>query len=372
MDFDIVIVGAGVVGLASSVVISQKGMSVLVLERNPSFGWETSSRNSEVIHAGLYYPPGSLKAKLCVEGNRSLHDWCHKYHIHHAKIGKFIIATNESEEAELEAIRQNATNNGAEVEYVSLDYFKTIEPGIRATTAMWSPNTGIIDSHKLMESFISIASENDCTFAYKHELFGIEKIIDGYKLQIYDPDHNPCEITCRYLINSAGLNSDTVATLAGIDVSASNYNLKYCKGNYFRISNSRKYNINHLIYPVPHKNLNGLGVHLTIELGGGLKLGPDTQYLTDRNQDYSVSEALLQPFFNSASKYIIDLSLDDIEPDQSGIRPKLQGENETFRDFIIKEESDKGLPGLINLIGIESPGLTSCLEIAKIVAGLLS
>ncbi|MDQ1265917.1 MAG: hypothetical protein QG635_1069 [Bacteroidota bacterium] len=368
MDYDAVIIGGGVVGLACAARLSERNLRLLLLERHPSFGRETSSRNSEVIHAGIYYPKDSLKAKLCVPGNRSLYKWCEQKNIPHKRIGKYIVAVNHSEKEELENIFQRAKNNGVEnIIHASLNRIKSDEPNVKAVAGLWSPDTGIVDSHSLMASFAENARLNGCDFAWKHKVSGINPIGNGYELDILDPENSPCKITTQYIINSAGLDSDLIAEMAGIDIDLAGYRIHFCRGHYFRIVPSKKGLVKHLIYPAPNKKLSYLGIHLTLELSGELKLGPDVEYLPERIQDYRVPENLREQFYIAVSTYLTGLDIDDIYPDQSGIRPKLQTEGGDFRDFIIKEESEKGLPCFINLIGIESPGLTSCLEIARIV-----
>jgi L-2-hydroxyglutarate oxidase LhgO len=372
MDYDFVIIGAGVIGLACAEKISKLGHSCLVIERNPGFGFETSSRNSEVIHAGIYYPQNSLKAKLCVSGNRSIYEWCVKFNIPHRRIGKFIIAVDKNEESELDRIFENAKQNGVEgIRKVSLNEFEKSEPNVKAKSVLFSRDTGIINSHKFMASLEESAKRNGTDFAYKHSVIGIEKSNQGYKLEIIDPSGQNCRISANFIVNSAGLDCDTVAELAGIDVDKAGYRLQYCRGHYFKLNSSKRNLVNHLIYPVPNKNSSGLGIHVTIDMVGDLKLGPDTEFLADRKQDYRVDEHLKQNFYDAAQRYIPSLLIEDIHPDQSGIRPKLKAENGEFRDFIIKEETDNGLPRLINLIGIESPGLTASLAIAEGVTTLI-
>jgi L-2-hydroxyglutarate oxidase LhgO len=367
-DYDMLVIGAGVVGLAIAQKAASENLSVLVCERHPSFANETSSRNSEVIHAGIYYPDNSLKAKLCVPGNKKLYEWCNRYDVPHKRTGKFIIATAQDEVESLHKIYSQGQRNGVEeLQFISSEILKTKEPYINAAEAVYSPNTGIVDSHKLMESFIEKAKENNCDFAYKHSVSSIKYNDNFLEVIIIDPEGEPVEINVKYAVNAAGLDSDTVAQAAGIDIDEAGYRLNYCRGHYFRIKSSKKHLANHLIYPVPPADKSGLGIHITIDMNGELKLGPDTQYLKDRVQDYSVSENLQEKFFSAASRYVKGLEFDDIFPDQSGIRPKLQVENGPVRDFIINEESSGGLPGLINLIGIESPGLTCSLEIADFV-----
>jgi L-2-hydroxyglutarate oxidase LhgO len=222
-----------------------------------------------------------------------------------------------------------------------------------------------------MKSLADSSAEAGCDFAWKHELAGIEFSKGAYLIKVKEPDGGLFKINCRYLINAGGLDSDLIAEMAGIDINKAEYQLNYSKGHYFRISQKKSNLAKHLIYPVPLKKLEGLGIHITIDLNGGLKLGPDNLQLDGRIQEYSVPPEMHDKFYKAASAYIDGLEPEDIYPDQSGIRPKLQKPGDEFRDFVINEESDKGLPGLVNLIGIESPGLTSCLSIAEMVRELL-
>lgn len=371
MDYDIIIIGAGVVGLGIAQRLSER-YDVLVIEKHSSFGKETSSRNSEVIHAGIYYPKDSLKARLCVTGNKMLYDWCRKHDVPSKRIGKYIVAVDDNELGQLEETYIKAKNNGVEnIQFADMDLLKVQEPNVKARNALWSPDSGIIDTHKLMYSFETVALSKNADFAYKHEVISIEKENRGYKIIVKGPEGESFAVTSSILVNSAGLHSDTIAEMAGIDVDKENHRLYYSKGNYFRVVPAKSNLVEHLIYPVPPKSLTNLGIHLTVELDGGLKLGPDIQWMESRTLDYNVSSLLHSIFYESVSRYITGLEYDDIYPDYSGIRPKLQNKNGQWRDFIICEESDKGLSGFINLIGIESPGLTCCLSIAEYVNNML-
>lgn len=371
MDYEIVIIGAGVIGLACAMKFSSLNKKCLVLERHSSFGWETSSRNSEVIHSGIYYPSDSLKAKLCVRGNISLYKWCRKYNIPHNRIGKYIIAVNIDESVQLDLLYEQAISNGVTNICYGTDKLKSDEPNVNFHSALWSSDTGIIDSHNLMNSFETVAIEHGCDLAYSHSVTNIEKINDGYNLSVLMPDNEYCTISANIVINAAGLDSDRIAELAGIDTTANNYKLHFCRGHYFSLAPKHKGIVNHLIYPVPNKHIAGLGIHVTLDLKGGIRLGPDTYYLNENTQIYNFIPGLQEQFYSAVSRYLNGIEIDDLRPDYTGIRPKLQGKGESFRDFVIKEESENGLPGLINLIGIESPGLTCCLEIADMVAGLI-
>ncbi|MFA6281674.1 MAG: NAD(P)/FAD-dependent oxidoreductase [Candidatus Omnitrophota bacterium] len=370
---DIAIIGAGVVGLAIAERLSGANCSLYVLERNPCFGQETSSRNSEVIHAGIYYPTGSLKARLCVEGNRLLYELCVKNEIPHKKIGKFIVAINPEEEIELQKIFKKAQENGVDgLKIITEKELKKTEPNVSAKCAIYSPDTGILDSHSLMKYFEEKIKGNKAEIAYNCKVIGLSKISDGYEVAVKDVSGEIFKFVARVVVNSAGLDSDTIAKMAGINIEKQDYVLKYCKGQYFRVGSQKKCAlVNRLVYPVPHENAAGLGVHVTKDLAGGLRLGPDTCYVNRNNFDYEVDILKKKDFLHSALKFLPFLKEEDLTSDTAGIRPKLQGDGEDFRDFVIKEESGIGFPGLINLIGIESPGLTSAPAIARYVKAIL-
>ncbi|MFH1666472.1 MAG: NAD(P)/FAD-dependent oxidoreductase [Elusimicrobiota bacterium] len=372
-EFDIVIIGAGVVGLAVASELSQSAgnKNILVLEKSHSFGQETSSRNSEVIHGGMYYPAGTLKARLCIEGRRLLYQICGKNRIPYKKIGKLIVAVEKEELPALEGIRKQGELNGVEgLRAVSRAELKELEPNLIGIAALLSGETGIIDSHRLMKYFLDSAQSKGVIIAYNSQVSGIAKINDGYKITVNNKEE-VLDIKSALVINCAGLDSDLIAEMAGISLKENKYNLHYCKGQYFRVSPGKAKFLNRLAYPVPKPKSGGLGVHATLDLGGGLRLGPDDKYLDGREKDYSVDENRKRDFYSSAIKFIPFIEEKDLFADTAGIRPKLQENGGEFRDFIIKEESDQGLPGFINLVGIESPGLTASAAIAKYVKGLI-
>jgi len=370
---DITIVGAGVIGLAIAAELSKAYKDIFVIEKNTSFGQETSSRNSEVIHAGIYYPKDSLKAKTCVEGNRLIYELCQENNIPHRRVGKIIVAVAEEELVDLERLLYNGSSCGAEgLRIISKKELKVLEPKVDGVAGLFSPNTGIIDSHRLMEYFLQRAKENSAEVVYNTQVTAIEKMNDGYKVSVKDAQAEDFSFKTKILINSAGLNSDLLAGLVGIDIDSSSYRLKYSKGQYFRVANRKANFISRLIYPVPNLKSGGLGIHATLDLGGGLRLGPDDEYITRENPDYSVDVQRKEIFYQSIKSFLSFIELDDLSPDIAGIRPKLQGEDEDFRDFVISDESEKGLPGFINLIGIESPGLTSSPAIARYVKKIIA
>ena len=359
----ITIIGAGVVGLAIAAELSRQHKDIVLLEKETSFGQGTSSRNSEVIHAGIYYPKGSLKAKLCVEGSKLLYKYCQDHDIPHKRLGKIIVAINDGEVGQLAELMKKGEDNWVrDLRYMMGPELARFEPGVRGVKALYSPNTGIVDSHRLMKSLETEAQENGCLLAYGSQLTAIKLEQDGYVLSV---DGEP-SLRTDILINSAGLYADQVAAMAGIDIVKEKYRLHFCKGEYFAYTKPSF--IKHLVYPVPSRDITGLGVHSVVDLAGGLKFGPNVEYVD--NIDYTVDPAHRHAFWQDIVGLFPQIKEEDLAPDQAGMRPKLQGPGEGVRDFVIREESRLGLPGLINLIGIESPGLTACLAIARQVAEL--
>lgn len=366
-DFQIIIIGAGVVGLAIAQKLSPK-YEILIIERHDTFGQETSSRNSEVIHSGIYYPLTSLKSKLCKRGNVLLYQHLDKYNIPYKKCGKYIISTNESENIKLEKYYNLAKSNNVEVQKVSKEEITTFEPNIKANFAFFAPNTGILNSHKFMQSLELNSVNSGATFAYNHSVQTINKVHNGYSISVKDIDNNKYNITSNIVINAAGLSSDVIAESAGMDIDTLKYRLQYCRGHYFKLINiSKEFYFKHLIYPVPDSENGLLGIHLTIDNQGQYKLGPDIEYMENNIQDYSIDKNLKEKFYKEAKIYIPNLKMENLCADLSGIRPRLKSAQNNFADFIIQEESKNNLPGFINLIGIESPGLTSSLAIAEYI-----
>ena len=360
----ITIIGAGVVGLAIAAEAA-KDRDIYVLEKNDTFGKETSSHNSEVIHAGIYYPPTSLKAKLSVEGNARLYEICQTHGINYRKLGKLIVASEEKEIAELEKLFENGRGNGVNLEYISRQEVKKLEPNADALAAIFSPSTGILDSHGLMSYFVNKAKTNNTKIIYRTKVVGIEKLANKYEVTIEDPEGN-FSFHTRVLINSAGLGSDQIAQLAGIDINEAVYKLYYCKGEYFHISKNLTRG---LIYPVPTSDEVSLGIHITPTLEDGTRLGPNARYVEEI--DYKVDEKQKPEFYDSVRKILPSIEYDDLEPDFAGIRPKLQPEGGHFKDFVIRHEHDRRLDGFVNLIGIDSPGLTASPAIARYVINMI-
>jgi len=360
---EIVIIGAGVVGLAIAAELSKKSENVVLLEIESAFGQGTSSRNSEVIHAGIYYPKDSLKAKLCVDGNRLLYKYCEENAIPHKRIGKLIVAQNENEFKGLKDLEKKAIDNGVnDLVWLDPKQIKAMEPSLNAYAALFSPSTGIIDSHSLMKSLENQAKANGVLVSYNSGVTGIKKVPDGYEIEINGED----KILSEKVINSAGLYSDKISAMVGIDIEKAGYKLHYCKGEYF--SYNKPSFLTHLVYPVPEQDIKGLGIHSVIDLAGGLKFGPSAEYVD--KIDYLVDPSHRKIFYKAICDMFPQISEVDLSPDQAGMRPKLQGPGDRVKDFVIKEESDRGYPGFVNLIGIESPGLTSCLRLARGVINL--
>jgi len=362
---DIVIIGAGVIGLAVAARFSDNNYDIMVLEQNDKFGQEVSNRQSEVIHAGIYYPTASLKARLCLAGNRRLYELCSKYGIGNKKLGKLIVAADEQETNKLEELFRQALDNGVtDLQLITRGEIKKLEPYVCGSAAILSPSSGIIDSWALMKYFESTARYSGAQLAYRTKVTGIEKANGGYLITV-DDGTGSFSFTAGIVINCAGLNSDKIASLAGIDIERAGYKLYYCKGEYFNVTGKKSRLIKRLIFPMPPADGSGLGIHATPNLEGIMKLGPDAQYI--KKPDYSVSAGSQKLFHNSIKKLLPFIDYEDISPEMAGVRPKLQKPGGDFRDFVIQEESDKGLPGFINLIGIESPGLTASPAIADYV-----
>lgn len=366
---DITIIGAGVVGLAIAANVSDKSRNVFLVERHESFGQETSSRNSEVIHASIYYPRNSLKGKLCLEGNELLYELCKKYNIPHRNTGKLIVACNEEEEAQLPELLNTAMNNGAKsVRIISKDEVKKLEPNVEARGAILCPTSGIVDSHSLMRHYEAMAIEKGANIIYGIEVNSIDKIGDGYIIGYKDRRGDTGKFHTRLLINCAGLDSGKISELAGIKQDEAGYRIQLCKGIYFRVMHGIENFPKMLIYPVPP--IHGhVGIHTTPDLGGGMRLGPHF-FWTDK-VDYTVDLSFREYFYESAKRFLPYLNIDDIQPDIAGYYPTRQKPGEGLLDFIIKHETERGLENFINLVGIESPGLTASPAIGRYVGRML-
>jgi len=367
-DAAVTIIGGGVVGLAIAAELAPRRAPLFLLERYPRYGQETSSRNSEVIHAGIYYPNGSLKATLCVEGRERLYELCAAHDIPHRRITKIITAVNREELGELDRLAALAHGNGVELERLTVEQVRAMEPHITTFGGLFSPSTGIISAHGLMDYFYHTATDHGASVQLRCGVVGLEQRSDGFTVHI-DEAGQRSSFTSEWVINAAGLEADTIASFAGIDVDEAGYRNHYCKGSYFALPSSMRGSIGRLVYPTPTKH--SLGVHALVDLGGRLKFGPDVEYLPDRRLDYTVDEGKRHLFAESVRRILPFVKDEDLTPDMSGIRPKTQAPGEPARDFVIRHEKDRGLEGLIDLIGIESPGLTASPAIARMVRELM-
>ncbi len=366
---DVAVVGAGVVGLSVAAHSARPGRSLLLLERHESFGRETSSRNSEVIHAGIYYPKNSLKGRLCLEGNRLMYEICGRYGIPHKNTGKLVVAVTPEEEAQLPGLLDTALGNGAEgVRLVGPEEMRALEPRVVALAAMVCPTSGIVDSHALMRHFRALAANAGATEVYGVEVVSIEKIPRGYRIGVRERAGATFEFETSVLVNCAGLGAGEVAAMAGIDIDEAHYRIFYRKGMYFRVTRGLDHLPSMLVYPVPPTDAT-VGIHTCPDLGGGMRLGPHDSWVD--SVDYAVPEELGDLFFSAVKPFLPTLERGDMQADMAGIQAKRFGPGEPSRDFVIRHEADRGLPGLINLVGIESPGLTSSPAIGKMVSGLV-
>lgn len=364
MDFiECVVVGAGVVGLAAASALARSGREVVIIEREKLFGSGISSRNSEVIHAGLYYPQGSLKAKLCIEGNQRLYEFCRRRAVGHRNCGKLIVATSEAQIAELEAIRKRAESCGVEdLTWLDAASVQAMEPALHCVAALMSPSTGIIDSHSFMLSLLSEAEEAGGVIAYDSRVTRIELDGDGALLCI-NGEEKP-SLRTKFLVNSAGLHAVELAEKM-IGFPREHIPLyHYAKGSYFTLTGKSPFS--RLIYPVPEPG--GLGVHLTLDLAGQARFGPDVEWVDE--PDFEVDPRRGDSFYAAIRHYWPDLRDGALEPGYAGVRPKLSGRGEPAADFYIAGAESHGVPGVINLFGIESPGLTASLAIAEEVLRL--
>lgn len=365
---DVAVIGAGVVGLACAAALGARGKRVIVLERNDRIGAETSSRNSQVVHGGLYYPPGTHKAVCCVEGRELLYERCARLGIGHRRLGKLVVATSDDEIPKLERIRAQADANGAGgIEWRNADQIRALEPRVSAVAGLWSPNTGIVDAHALVESYCAELESRGGRVVLRTEVTGLAVGADGWKVETIGPDGEAYTLPAPLLVNAAGLTSDRIAALAGIDVDEQAWRLHFCKGDYFAASPSLGRLTTHLVYPVPVGG--GLGAHVTIDLGGRYRFGPDATFVSELS--YRVDPEKREAFAAAVQRYLPEVRSEHLEPDMAGIRPKRVGPGGPFADFVIEETSHLGAPGMVQLIGIESPGLTSAGAIARRVVDLL-
>lgn len=368
---DCVVIGAGVIGLAVAREMALQGRETILLERESAFGTISSARNSEVIHAGIYYPKDSLKAKLCVDGNRMLYEYCRTHHVATQPYGKLIVASDDSQLDDLQAILYKAQqNNVPEIKMITGEQAKTMEPELQCSAAVLSSSTGIVDSHGFMLSLLGGFEDAGGMIAYQSPLISAKpigsKAQDGFELEIGGSD--AMKIQTKLLINCAGMSAPAIAKKIEGLAQEQIPKAYFAKGNYFSLSGKSPFK--HLIYPIPEPG--GLGVHLTLDMGGQAKFGPDVEWLEidDENQiDYTVNPKRGESFYAAVRKYWPGLKDNALQPDYSGVRAKIVPPNVPAGDFCFNTPKDHGLEGLFNLYGFESPGLTSSLAIAKYLEG---
>jgi len=364
MDADVVVVGAGVVGLATARALGLAGRSVIVLEQERAVGTAVSSRNSGVIHAGLYYAPGSLKARLCVRGKHLLYEFCERRGVRHERCGKLIVATEEFETALLEDYAARARTNGAgEVRRLSSAEVSRLEPEVRCVAALHSLSTGIVDAHELMQAFAADIESRGGYVLLGSRLDRAEVMGGGFRLAIADGQGSSC--TCRQLINAAGLEAPAVAArIDGLKPSMVPQ-ARFARGRYYALRGTAPFC--RLVYPVA--DAHSLGVHATLDLAGRVRFGPDVEWI--ESVDYRFDTRHTKEFAAAIRRYYPGLDASRLEPDYTGIRPKIYAPEEPAADFRIDGPAVHGVPGLVNLFGIESPGLTASLAIAETVASQL-
>jgi L-2-hydroxyglutarate oxidase LhgO len=362
---DCVVVGAGVVGLAIARSMAKNGREVIVLESENDIGTGTSSRNSEVIHAGIYYQPGSLKARLCVQGKEMLYLYCQERGVDHSRLGKLIVAAEDKDLSTLEKLRQTADTNGVnDLEFLDKKKMNSLEPALAGIGALLSPSTGIIDSHGLMLAYQGEAEDNGMMIAFKSPFQSAIVTSGGFEISVAGA--SPLTLHAKTLINSAGLGAQAVAAnLQGLPLKhvPERYLLK---GSYFSMAGRSPFS--RLIYPVPPGA--SLGIHLTLDLGGQAKFGPDQEWIDEI--DYEMDPARAESFYQSVRRYFPDLADGALIPAYAGIRPKIQAPGEPVADFAITGPETHNIPGLVNLFGMESPGLTSSLAIGEYVSRLIT
>ena len=355
-EIDVAVIGGGVTGLASALAIAQRGGSVCVLERAHKVGRATSTHNSGVIHAGIYYPAGSLKARLCVEGRDRLYQFCAKHGVPHVRCGKFIVAATEDEVCELSALKAKAADNGVRVVDADADFLKKREPHVSAVAALWSPDTGILEAEALVNALEHLCEQRDVAVVVGSPVCDAAPASGG--IELVTPHER---IVAGTVVNAAGLYADEISKLFG----GTAFRIYPCRGEYAELAPSRRHMVNGLVYPIPHHSGAGLGVHLAKTTWGTVTLGPTISYQESKD-DYEGGRLALEDFVEPARRLLPWVTLSDLQPGGSGIRAKLQGPGQPVADFLIQRDPEN--PRVIQAAGIDSPGLTSCLAVGNLVA----
>ena len=358
---DVAVIGGGVTGLASARAIASTGASVCLLERHPRPGMDTSTHNSGVIHAGLYYPAGSLKARLCVAGRDLMYEFCARYGVPHVRSGKLIVAHDEHEVRGLETLQRRGAGNGvAGLEIVDRAFIVSREPAVNTRFALWSPDSGIVNAEEFVKALLRTGTDAGVMFLPGTKLIGADREADGMVLTTERES-----ILARVVVNAAGLYADDVSRLLGGET----FTIYPCRGEYAEFTPAKRSLVNGLVYPLPHRSGHGLGVHLVRTTGGQVWLGPTIRY-QERKDDYENDREPLEAFAESARRLIDGVTVDDLRLSGSGIRAKLHPPSESFADFLIRR--DRVNPAIVQASGIDSPGLTSSLAIGRMVAGLVA
>jgi L-2-hydroxyglutarate oxidase LhgO len=357
---DVAVIGAGVTGLASALAVAAHGRSVCILERHPRPGLDTSTHNSGVIHGGIYYPAGTLKARLCIDGRRRLYEFCREHSVPHARCGKLIVAADGTEIPKLEALYQRGAGNGVEgLQMVDRAFILKREPNIRAAAAIFSPETGIVDAEALVRALLRAAEHAGVIFLPGTPLQGADSRADGIELRTGRET-----IHAGAVVNAAGLYADDVSRILG----GERFTIYPVRGEYAELVPARRSLVNALVYPLPHAAGHGLGVHVTRSTAGNVWFGPTVRY-QDRKDDYESGRLPVEEFAAAAQQLLPMVTVSDLRLSGSGIRPKLHPATESFADFLIRRDLEN--PRIIQAAGIESPGLTSCLAIGELVDQLV-